>query len=125
MEHRRRLAQRGERLAAWSLRLRGYRILARNLRTPVAEVDLLARKRDTLIVIEVKSRRGRWEGTIGFSQQQRLARAALWLLPHYGRGQQGIRIDMITVRFGVRPLRWPRLRHYEGVIAADILGPWY
>ncbi|MCA1748965.1 MAG: YraN family protein, partial [Sphingomonadales bacterium] len=35
--------RRGEGLAAWYLRLKGYRILDRNIRTPRGEVDIVAR----------------------------------------------------------------------------------
>jgi putative endonuclease len=36
--------RRGERLAGWWLRLKGWRILDRRVRTPAGEVDLVARK---------------------------------------------------------------------------------
>ncbi len=47
---------RGERLAARFLRLRGYRLLARNLKLGKNEIDLVMRKGDTLAFIEVKTR---------------------------------------------------------------------
>src|SRR5246500_1536875 len=58
--HRRQRAQRrgrfAEWLCLWHLRLRGWRILARNWRCPAGEIDILARRGRTLAVIEVKSR---------------------------------------------------------------------
>lgn len=48
--------RRGETLCALWLRLKGYRIVARNLRTPQGEIDILARRGDTLAIIEVKRR---------------------------------------------------------------------
>src|SRR6185369_10335445 len=45
-----------ERRAAWWLRLKGYRILAINWRSPVGEIDLIARRGAYLAVIEVKQR---------------------------------------------------------------------
>ena len=57
---KRRLAEKrgraAETVAAWWLRLRGWRILARRVRTPVGEVDLIARRRRTLAFVEVKAR---------------------------------------------------------------------
>jgi len=47
---------RAERWAAFWLRLKGYRILARRLKTPVGEIDLVARRGTTLVAIEVKAR---------------------------------------------------------------------
>jgi hypothetical protein len=48
--------RRAEWLAAWWLRLKGYRILARDLRTPVGEIDLIARRGRVLALVEVKAR---------------------------------------------------------------------
>lgn len=46
----------GEFIAAWRLRLAGYRILARNLRHPLGEIDLVARRGRLLVFVEVKAR---------------------------------------------------------------------
>ena len=46
----------GERRAAWFYRLRGYRIIERNLRTSKGEVDLVARRGNTVVIAEVKTR---------------------------------------------------------------------
>lgn len=45
-----------ERLAAWWLRLKGYRILALRFRSPAGEVDVIACKRGVLVAVEVKRR---------------------------------------------------------------------
>ena len=45
-----------ERLAALYLMFKGYRILAMRYKTPVGEIDILARKRDYLVAVEVKAR---------------------------------------------------------------------
>jgi len=52
----RRLGRYGENKAARFLRRKGYRILSRNVTTPVGEVDILALKGDTLVCVEVKTR---------------------------------------------------------------------
>ena len=56
----RRRAERGgrraEALAALWLRLKGWTILARRVRTPVGEVDLIARRGRTIAFVEVKAR---------------------------------------------------------------------
>jgi putative endonuclease len=46
-----------ETLAAWSLRIKGFRIIARGFRTPVGEIDIIARRGGLLVFIEVKARR--------------------------------------------------------------------
>lgn len=74
----------GETLAAIWLRLKGYRILARRLKTPVGEIDILARRGIILAVVEVKARRDRVLAAEAITAQQwrRLARAAAWALAH-------------------------------------------
>lgn len=78
---RRRAERRGrhaERLAVWRLRLAGYRILARNFRTPVGEIDLIARRGKKLIFVEVKARLGHAAAaeSISTRQRARIRRAA-------------------------------------------------
>jgi putative endonuclease len=51
-----RRGRRGETIAAWYLRAHGWRIVARRLRLPMIEVDLVARRGDVLAVVEVKWR---------------------------------------------------------------------
>ena len=51
-----RRGRRSENLAAWLLMLKGYRILGFRLKTPQAEIDLLAKRGDVLAVVEVKQR---------------------------------------------------------------------
>jgi putative endonuclease len=67
-----------EELAAFRLRLAGYRILARNFRTPVGEIDLIARRGRHLIFVEVKAR-ARDDAAaeaVSARQQARIRRAA-------------------------------------------------
>ena len=52
----RRRGARAERLAAWLLRLKGYAILARGLRLPGGEIDIVARRGRVLVFVEVKAR---------------------------------------------------------------------
>ncbi len=48
--------RRAEALAAWWLRLKGYRILARGFRVAAGEIDLIARRGRLIALIEVKAR---------------------------------------------------------------------
>lgn len=70
--------RRAERLAAWWLRLTGYRILAQDFRSPVGEIDLVARRGGILAIVEVK-RRSRLDSAgeaVTPRQQRRIRRAA-------------------------------------------------
>ena len=48
--------RRAETLAVWWLRLKGYRIIARRVKTPKGEIDIIARRGLTLAFVEVKAR---------------------------------------------------------------------
>ena len=50
------LGPRGERRAAWFYRLRGYRVLARNVRLGAGEIDLVVQRWKTIAIVEVKTR---------------------------------------------------------------------
>lgn len=54
---RRQTGVRGEEIAAAHLRGLGYEIVARNVRTRYGEIDIVARDRDCLVFVEVKTRR--------------------------------------------------------------------
>lgn len=107
---KRRKAERGgrraERLAAWWLRLKGWRILAIRARTPVGEVDLIARRGRILAFIEVKARATAAEADWALDDYRlrRVVRAAEALLAHYLRDGDIARIDAMYIT----PWRLPR-----------------
>lgn len=76
--------RRAETLAVLLLRFKGYRILARRLKTPVGEIDILAKKRGALVAVEVKARStlDLAAESIGKRQWERIARALQWRLSH-------------------------------------------
>lgn len=109
--HKRRAAYRrgtkGEGRAAALLRLKGYRILERRWRSPVGEVDLIAKRRRTLVFIEVKARASLKDAaeSIVEPQRRRIARAAeAYLAYHPDLEFENVRFDAILVA----PGRWPR-----------------
>lgn len=97
----------GEELAVWVLRLQGYRILTRNLRTRTAEIDIIAQKGRTLCFIEVKSRPREELALQAFStfQQKRLIVAAeAFLSANQRYAGHVIRFDFMAIS----PCKWPR-----------------
>lgn len=104
----------GESLAALYLRLKGYRIIARDLRTPVGEIDLIARRGDILAFVEVKARATEAAEVLSPAQRRRIVRAAEMFLARRPEFQaHGVRFDLILV--GHR--RWPR--HLRAAFRAD------
>lgn len=90
----------------WWLRLRGYRVLARDYQVAVGEVDILARRGGTLAAIEVKARddRGRANEAVGRRQRRRIERAVgHFLLRHPDLARLTIRFDVMLVTPGRLP----------------------
>lgn len=96
-----------ETAAAWSLRLRGYRVVARRYRTPLGELDLVVRRGALLAFVEVKARADPEQAlaALGVRQRERTVRAAeLFLLRHPVHAACTLRFDLVTVQ----PWRVPR-----------------
>lgn len=78
------LGNRGERAAAKYLKQQGYRILARQSRSRIGEIDLIALEGDTVVFVEVKTRTSQAAGhpmeAITYAKRRQLTRTALgWL----------------------------------------------
>ena len=99
----------GETRAAWYLRLRGWRILDRRVRTPAGEVDLVARRGRLVAFVEVKARKTAAELDFAIDARRlaRVAAAAEYLMPRYAANGEDIRVDVLLLAPGVRP------RHIE------------
>lgn len=102
-----RRGRRGETWAVTLLVLKGYRILGRRVRTPIGEIDLVARSPGGAVCfVEVKARP---EGlmaaeAVGPRQKARIARAAaLYLAGRPGLAGKGVRFDIMTVAPGRLP----------------------
>ena len=95
------LGQAGEAAAARFLRRHGFIILARNLRSRLGELDLLARDGPTLVFVEVKARRGRSgdppAAAVDARKRARLARLALGYLAARRLGERACRFDVVGV----------------------------
>jgi putative endonuclease len=91
----------GEERASEYLRRRGFEILARNVRTAYGEIDIIARDGETVVFVEVKSRRGRQGGTaleaVDARKRKRLSRLALAFLARAGWLDRPARFDVIAV----------------------------
>jgi putative endonuclease len=110
------VGQCGEDLAGQYLAEKGFEILHRNFRTKVGEIDLVARDKDTLVFVEVKSFKGPgWaEGPLANvtpDKRRRVIRAARAFLANLGRDDMYCRFDVITVRGS-------QVEHFPGAFSA-------
>lgn len=108
--HRRRAAyrkgHRAEWFAALALMLKGYRIVARRYRTPLGEIDLIARRGKLVAIVEVKARPTLAEAmeAVGPAALRRIDGAAdLWLARQRDYASLGLRYDLVAIL----PGRWP------------------
>jgi putative endonuclease len=91
----------GEQVAALFLSERGYRVLAKNQRTPLGELDLICLDGSQVVVVEVKARYDDEYGSaleaIGPRKAARLRAAALWWLCERGQSPCSLRFDAVVV----------------------------
>jgi putative endonuclease len=102
-----------ETLAAWLLRAKFYRILARRYRTPAGEIDVIAKRGRTIAFVEVKTRPSETQAleAVGSTSRRRIARAAeLWLAAHPGAAG----FDLVVVVPGRVPRHIPAVFDAEG-----------
>lgn len=101
--------RRGERLAAWWLRQRGWEVLGERVRTPAGEVDLVARRNGIVAFVEVKARKTVADLDFAIDQHRlaRVAAAAELLMERYATAGEDIRVDVLLLAPGTPP------RHIE------------
>ena len=97
------MGEAGEDLAAVALKKQGYKILERNWRSPLGEVDLIARHGKFLVLVEVKTRRGSRFGepqeAVSPAKQNKLRRLADYYLREKRLKEVPVRFDVVGVTF--------------------------
>jgi putative endonuclease len=107
LDARQQLGREGESLAERFLRSRGYRIVARNVRSPSGELDLIAEDGDVLVFVEVKARQTHAFGGASYAVDRRkqtriVKEAAQYLARHRLRGRS-CRFDVVLLRPSMGP----------------------
>jgi len=95
-----RLGIRAESLAAFYLRVKGYRILDRRYRCRAGEIDIVARRGDDLCFVEVKARRtltAAIEAVTPRAQRRIVTAARVWLSSHPGYERVSWRFDIVAI----------------------------
>jgi putative endonuclease len=98
---RKALGNRGEVVAVRYLKKHGYRVLMRNFEAAGGEIDIVARKGDVLVFVEVKTRRSgevfKPYHQVNQRKRQALTRAARAYLAHYRGNKPPCRFDVISI----------------------------
>ena len=112
---RKKLGNLGENLAVEALQQQGMEILARNWRCPLGEIDVIARSGHLILIIEVKTRRGRSAGTpeqaVDARKQRKLCELAQCYVENSG-WEGDVRLDVVGVELSpsgelLRVTHWP------------------
>jgi putative endonuclease len=120
-----RLGARGERRAAWYYRLRGYAILARNVRLPAGEIDLVVRRGGLTVIAEVKTRQSLAAGAGHEAVDRKKRERMIRLGDQYAALHPEVRL-----RYDILSLYWTGRRfivtHYADAFrpVADARRPW-
>lgn len=97
-----RTGKQGEELAVAHLRKAGYKIVARNYRCLYGEMDVIARDGDTIVFIEVKSRKsetfGQPQEAVGLEKRKKLSRISLHYIQQKRLEACNARFDVIAVK---------------------------
>lgn len=109
VNHNKDLGRKGERKARWYLRFHGWKILESNFKNPFGEIDIIAKKKDIVAFVEVKTRLTDYYGTpsqaVTKQRQQRYIMGAKYYFTN--------RQITCTVRFDIIEIYCGRLNHIE------------
>ena len=113
------LGDRGENMAARYLRNKGLKIIMRNFRCELGEIDIIAREKQTLVFVEVKTRAyddPTPEDQVNQIKRDQIIQAAKFYLSRYGNPRPPSRFDVVAV---VWPTGQPPIiRHTEHAFTA-------
>ncbi|HEY3402145.1 MAG TPA: YraN family protein [Ohtaekwangia sp.] len=115
MKNQNEIGQEGERLAAEFLVRKGFEIVLKNYRHRHAEIDLIVKRDDWLIFVEVKARSsmdyGQPEDFVGSQKISKIFEAAEEYI--FATDWQGhVRFDVVSVKLGNEPV----IEHFEDAI---------
>jgi putative endonuclease len=98
------LGRRGEEVAFRFLKKKGYRIIEKNYACKMGEMDIIAKEKDTLVFIEVKTRTSSLFGppqlAVNFSKQRQLSKVALNYLKEKHLEEVKARFDVVAILLG-------------------------
>jgi putative endonuclease len=93
--------EKGELAAVSFLKEKGYQILEINYRCAIGEIDVIAREKNELVFVEVKTRKsgemGYPEEAVGVKKQKKMSQLALWYLQNEAIDNANARFDVVAI----------------------------
>jgi putative endonuclease len=121
------LGDRGERAAARYLKRQGYRILARQSRSRIGEIDLIALDGQTVVFVEVKTRASQAAGhpaeAVTFAKRKQLTRTALAWLKRRNLLECSCRFDVVAITW--QDGHPPTIEHFKNAFEPAGDGQFY
>lgn len=106
------LGVKGEELAVRFLKNNGYKIISRNFRSPIGEIDIIAEDKGCLVFIEVKTRSGDFFGrpfeAVNHKKMEKLKKVALYYIKNCCRAEMPSRFDVLSIRIDAHK---PEIEH--------------
>ena len=122
LKSRKETGAKGEKLAARFLKRKGYKIVQRNYKCKLGEIDIIAKQDKTLVFVEVKTRQtaefGPPQYVITAAKKRQISRVALSYIKYGNLMEQSCRFDVIAVTFP-RESRRPRIEHIENAFESS------
>ncbi|MCP4689947.1 MAG: YraN family protein [Desulfobacterales bacterium] len=92
-----------EALAARLLKKKGYKILERNYRNKLGEIDIIAKEKGSIVFVEVKARKSNRFGppklAVTLDKQRKISKTALYYLKTTNQFRVKARFDVVSIRF--------------------------
>ena len=100
-DKRQQFGKRSENLAVWYLKKIGYKIIEQNYRTPLGEIDIIAKEKKTIVFVEVKSRQsiryGNPKWAVTPKKQRKISMVALQYLKSIRQTDAKARFDVVAI----------------------------
>ena len=95
------IGKEGEKIAAAYLKKNGYEIIEINFRCPIGEIDIVAKEKNDLVFVEVKTRKsielGYPEQAVGMRKQKKMSQLALWYMQKRKIADTNARFDVVAI----------------------------
>jgi putative endonuclease len=116
LDFRKEIGFEGEQIAAKYLKRKGYKIIQKNYRCKLGEIDIIAEQNKTIIFVEVRTKHteklGLPQYSVNSAKMGQISKAALWYIKEKKITDQACRFDVIAITFPSKSDE-PKIEHIE------------